>query len=33
MLGYDAKMYDGSWEDWSHRKDLPIVTGESPSKL
>jgi thiosulfate/3-mercaptopyruvate sulfurtransferase len=33
MLGYDAKMYDGSWEDWSHRKDLPIVTGESPNKL
>ena len=31
MLGYDAKMYDGSWEDWSHRKDLPIVTGESPN--
>src|SRR5712691_11964930 len=33
MLGYDAKMYDGSWEDWSHRMDLPIVTGESPNKL
>ncbi len=33
MLGYDAKMYDGSWEDWSHRKDLPIATGESPNKL
>jgi thiosulfate/3-mercaptopyruvate sulfurtransferase len=33
MLGYDARMYDGSWEDWSHRKDLPIVTGESPNKL
>ena len=32
MLGYDAKMYHGSWEDWSHRKDLPIVTGESPNK-
>jgi thiosulfate/3-mercaptopyruvate sulfurtransferase len=32
MLGYDAKMYDGSWEDWSHRKDLPIVTGDSPNK-
>src|SRR6202521_140488 len=32
MLGYDAKMYDGSWEDWSHRKELPIVTGESPNK-
>jgi thiosulfate/3-mercaptopyruvate sulfurtransferase len=32
MLGYDAKMYDGSWEDWSHRKDLPIVTGDAPGK-
>jgi thiosulfate/3-mercaptopyruvate sulfurtransferase len=32
MLGYDAKMYDGSWEDWSRRQDLPIVTGESPNK-
>jgi thiosulfate/3-mercaptopyruvate sulfurtransferase len=32
MLGYDAKMYDGSWEDWSHRKDLPMVTGDSPNK-
>ncbi len=31
MLGYDAKMYDGSWEDWSRRKDLPIITGESPN--
>jgi thiosulfate/3-mercaptopyruvate sulfurtransferase len=32
MLGYDAKMYDGSWEDWSHRTHLPIVTGESPNR-
>jgi thiosulfate/3-mercaptopyruvate sulfurtransferase len=32
MLGYDAKMYDGSWEDWSQRTNLPIVTGESPNK-
>jgi thiosulfate/3-mercaptopyruvate sulfurtransferase len=32
MLGYDAKMYDGSWEDWSHRKDLPIATGDAPGK-
>jgi thiosulfate/3-mercaptopyruvate sulfurtransferase len=31
MLGYDAKVYDGSWEDWSRRKDLPIITGESPN--
>jgi len=32
LLGYSAKMYDGSWEDWSNRKDLPIVTGEAPGK-
>ena len=32
MLGYDAKMYDGSWEDWSRRMDLPIVTGKAPNK-
>ena len=32
MLGYDAKMYDGSWEDWSHRENLPAVTGELPNK-
>jgi thiosulfate/3-mercaptopyruvate sulfurtransferase len=31
MLGYDAKMYDGSWEDWSRRKDLPLIAGESPN--
>ena len=29
-LGYTARMYDGSWEDWSKRKDLPIVTGTAP---
>lgn len=32
MLGYDARMYDGSWEDWSHRTDLPIVEGDQPRK-
>jgi thiosulfate/3-mercaptopyruvate sulfurtransferase len=32
MLGFPAKMYDGSWEDWSQRKDLPIVQGEKPGK-
>jgi thiosulfate/3-mercaptopyruvate sulfurtransferase len=29
-LGYKARMYDGSWEDWSQRKNLPIVTGKEP---
>ena len=29
-LGYDARLYDGSYEDWSRRKELPIVTGASP---
>jgi thiosulfate/3-mercaptopyruvate sulfurtransferase len=24
MLGYDARLYDGSWEDWSAREELPI---------
>ena len=23
-LGYDAHLYDGSFEDWSNRKDLPV---------
>ena len=32
LLGYDAKVYDGSWEDWSRRKDLPIAQGEAPAK-
>jgi len=31
-LGYNARMYDGSWEDWSQRKNLPIVTGNEPGK-
>ena len=23
-LGYDAHVYDGSFEDWSRRQDLPV---------
>jgi thiosulfate/3-mercaptopyruvate sulfurtransferase len=30
MLGYDARMYDGSWDEWSKRGDLPIVRGDKP---
>jgi thiosulfate/3-mercaptopyruvate sulfurtransferase len=25
MLGFDARLYDGSFEDWSGREDLPVV--------
>ena len=25
-LGFDARLYDGSWEDWSRQKDLPAET-------
>lgn len=26
-LGYDARLYDGSWEDWSAHKEFPAETG------
>jgi len=28
LLGYDAKLYDGSWREWSSR-DLPFVSGSA----
>ncbi|MCX6550524.1 MAG: rhodanese-like domain-containing protein [Acidobacteria bacterium] len=32
MLGYDARLYDGSFEDWSGREDLPIVNPAADKK-
>lgn len=29
-LGYDVKMYDGSYQEWNENKHLPVVTGEKP---
>ncbi len=28
-LGYDAHLYDGSFEDWSHRPELPVVKSDN----
>lgn len=27
LLGRDVRLYDGSWDEWSHRPELPIETG------
>jgi thiosulfate/3-mercaptopyruvate sulfurtransferase len=32
MLGHDARLYDGSFEDWSGRNDLPVVNPAAEKK-
>ena len=29
-LGYDARLYDGSWNQWSKNDSLPAVIGSFP---
>jgi thiosulfate/3-mercaptopyruvate sulfurtransferase len=30
-LGYESQVYDGSFEEWSGRKDLPLVNPAAPT--
>ena len=32
LLGRDVRLYDGSWDEWSRRTDLPIETGRGASR-
>jgi thiosulfate/3-mercaptopyruvate sulfurtransferase len=32
MLGFEARLYDGSFEDWSGREDLPVVNPSAAKK-
>jgi len=32
-LGYDARLFDGSWEDWSRHADLPAETSASATPV
>ena len=31
VLGYDAAVYDGSWEEWSRKSELPLVGPQRPN--
>lgn len=31
LLGYEARLYDGSMDDWSRHEDWPVVAGNTPS--
>jgi thiosulfate/3-mercaptopyruvate sulfurtransferase len=32
LLGRDVRLYDGSWDEWSRRQDLPIETGRGAAR-
>jgi thiosulfate/3-mercaptopyruvate sulfurtransferase len=31
-MGYDARMFDGSWQDWSRHSELPVETSTNASR-
>jgi hypothetical protein len=30
-LGFTARLYDGSFEEWSRHQELPVATGPDPA--
>jgi thiosulfate/3-mercaptopyruvate sulfurtransferase len=30
LLGYDVKLFDGSYEEWSKTESAPVKTGATP---